>query len=103
VAGVIRLLTWETDNALGISKTQLQQRALDHVFQSCENEILTREELDAIATSFKSKTKKEIESSSVQDPYADPIKGRLISPIEAQRRLRFFSEEFLNNEFDVFT
>jgi hypothetical protein len=84
VAGVIRLLTWETDNALGISKTQLQQRVLEHVFQSCENEVLTEEKFKSIATSLDTKTRREI------------------NPIEAQRRVRFFSEEFLNKEFDVF-
>jgi hypothetical protein len=102
VAGVIRLLTWETDNALGISKTQLQQRVLDHVFQSCENEILTEEKFKSIATSLDTKTKREIESASVENLYDDPKKGLLINPIEAQRRVRFFSEEFLNKEFDVF-
>lgn len=102
VAGVIRLLTWETDNALGISKTQLQQRVLEHVFQSCENEVLTEEKFKSIATSLDTKTRREIESASVENLYDDPKKGLLINPIEAQRRVRFFSEEFLNKEFDVF-
>jgi hypothetical protein len=102
LAGVVRLLTWETENALGISKTQLQQRTLDHVFQSCENEVLSREKFELITNEFDIKTSAEIESTSVDGLYDAPIKGRLISPIEAQRRIRFFSEEFLNKEFDVF-
>jgi hypothetical protein len=51
VAGVIRMLTRETEHALGISKNQLQQRVLEHVFQSCENEVLTEEKFKSIATS----------------------------------------------------
>ena len=102
VAGVIRLLTWETDNALGISKTQLQQRVLDHVFQSCENEVLTVEKLKKITTTLATKTRNEILSANVEHLYDDPKPRSLINPIEAQRRIRLFSEEFLNKEFDVF-
>jgi len=103
VAGVIRMLTWETENALGISKTRLQQRVLDHVFESCANEVLDQPKWEAITSALESKIENEIDSASVENLYDEPIKGRLISPIEAQRRLRFFSEEFLNKEFDVFT
>lgn len=103
VAGVIRMLTWETENALGISKTLLQQRVLDHVFESCANEVLDQPKWQAITSALESKIENEIDSASVENLYDEPIKGRLISPIEAQRRLRFFSEEFLNKEFDVFT
>ncbi len=102
LAGVIRLLTWETETALGISKTQLQKRVLDHVFESCENEILSKEKFDAIVSQLETKTRLEIESATAENLYDKPKKGILINPIEAQRRIRLFSEEFLNKEFDVF-
>jgi hypothetical protein len=102
LAGVIRLLTWETNNALGISKTQLQQRTLDHVFQSCENDVLTLQKFQKIASTLASKTRAEIEAANVENLYDDPKPKSLINPIEAQRRMRLFLEEFLNKEFDVF-
>ena len=41
-------------------------------------------------------------SSEVNEIYAEKKNGLLISPMEAQRRMRCFSEEFLNKEFDMF-
>ncbi|MFM7104121.1 MAG: hypothetical protein ACKOW8_01270, partial [Flavobacteriales bacterium] len=72
LAGVIRLLTWETDNALGISKTQLQKKVLDHVFQFCQNEVLTKERHSKITTLLESNTRKEIESTRVDGLYDAP-------------------------------
>lgn len=99
VAGVIRLLTWETQNTIGISKTKFQKRLIKDVYELSNNGEYTIDEIEQI---INKNIKKEISSANVKEIYQDPVKETLISPIEAQRRLRYFSEEFLNKEFDIF-
>ena len=98
VAGVVRLLTWETKTTLGKSKTKFQKQIIKDVYNLSKNEDYTLNEIEGI---LNKQIKNEVVSANVSDIYESPKKDKLISPIEAQRRLRYFSEEFLNKEFDI--
>lgn len=103
LAGVIRMLTWETKNALGIDKTELQRHAIHHADAMRGYKLMSKEELKEITDLINKRVNKtEVSKANVEGLFDEPKTGMLINPIEAQRRLRIFSEEFLNKEFDVF-
>jgi hypothetical protein len=102
VAGVIRMLTWETRHALGIDKTDLQYRAINNALQILGHEIPFEKKLKELKKQIEKKNTAEINSTSVDNLYDNPKSGLLTYPIEAQRRVRLFREEFLNRELDIF-
>jgi hypothetical protein len=99
IAGITRLITWETDTVLGISKTTFRKNITTRIFDLCN---ITKQEQSKIDTILSAEHKNEVESANAKTLYEEPKKNRLISPFEAQRRLRYFSEEYLNKEFDIF-
>ena len=98
VAGVIRMLVWETGSVLGISKTKFRDKITETVYKLSKSENISK---DQIKSTLKKEIDNEIMSSKAESIYDSPKTDLLISPIEAQRRLRYFSEEFLNKEFDI--
>jgi len=87
IAGLIKWLSWETDNILGISKTKLIKQAIEFWFEWKKDW----------------KTLEELYGKIVEQFYInDQKKSGLIEAIEAQRKLRYFSEDYLNKEFDTF-
>ena len=99
IAGITRLITWETQTVLGISKTTFRKNITTRIFDLCN---ITKQEQSKIDTILSAEHKNEVESANAKTLYEEPKKNRLISPFEAQRRLRYFSEEYLNKEFDIF-
>ncbi len=110
LAGLARLVTWETKNVLGVSKSEFVEKIIDWVlqFQNESTDEHDRTSKSRLKEFCKNQAKSEIEKSEVKEIYQKKItrdseKNKLlISPMEAQRRIRCFSEEFLNKEFDVF-
>ena len=104
LAGLARLVTWETKNVLGVSKNEMVEKiigwALD--FQSERSDEMGSPTKKEIFEYCKKRMDAEKASSEVDEIYAEKKNGLLISPMEAQRRMRCFSEEFLNKEFDMF-
>ena len=99
LAGITRLMTWETETVLGISKTSFRKRIIQDVLEILQSDSKKYSEIDSILSC---KYSDEIDESNAIEIYEKPTKSKLISPFEAQRRVRYFSEEFLNKEFDVF-
>ena len=104
LAGLARLVTWETKNVLGVSKNELVEKIIGWVleFQGERNEETGPPNEKEILEYCKKRMDGEKANSEVDELYAEKKNGLLISPMEAQRRMRCFSEEFLNKEFDVF-
>jgi hypothetical protein len=104
LAGLARLVTWETKNVLGVSKNELVEKIIGWVleFQGEWNEETGPPNEKEILEYCKKRMDAEKANSEVDEIYAEKKNGLLISPMEAQRRMRCFSEEFLNKEFDMF-
>ena len=110
LAGLARLVTWETKNVLGVSKNELVEKIIGWVleFQGERNEETGPPNEKEILEYCKKRMDAEMAKSEVDKIYAEKItkddstNKLLIKPMEAQRRMRCFSEEFLNKEFDVF-
>ena len=108
LAGLARLAAWETKNILGISKSEFIEKIIGWVIEIQKSNPSENLDKSRIRDICKKNIKTEIESAEVAKIYDKKItqdldgNKLLISPMEAQRRIRCFSEEFLNKEFDVF-
>ncbi|MBT3638254.1 MAG: hypothetical protein HN531_15060 [Opitutae bacterium] len=104
LAGLARLVTWESKNVLGVSKNEMVEKIIGWVLEyqkerSDETVPPTEKE---ILVYCKAQIDGEMANSTVDKIYDKKKNKLLIRPMEAQRRMRCFSEEFLNKEFDVF-
>jgi len=97
ISNMLEWLLWETSHVLGISKTKYRNLIAEKAYQA--------------ATEGKSleETKKEIASAITGEMNSNEHHGRfdkyktsIASPREALRRSKFFSEDYLNKEFDIF-
>ncbi len=89
--------TWYTYHVLGVTKTQYWKQVLGW----CEEEAaksLSLEEKEALVT----RRLKAASDESEQIERYSRKKAGIAKPHEALRRAKFFSEDFLNKEFDVF-
>jgi hypothetical protein len=79
MAGLVKWLTWETENILGVSKTTLKRKIIDEVIL-LRKQGLSEPEVAVI----------------IEKKFEGP------HPVEIQKRLRTISEDYLNREFDIF-
>ena len=97
VVGILEHFAWGTSNVLGISKTRLINLVI---------EMSSSDELSHLSTDEKAKEIKKklhsIQSESETIERYDSHKTGYCFPREALRRNRFFSEDFLNAEFNIF-
>lgn len=89
-------ITWETSAILGVSKSKLYTKAIQHALTHCNKET----DLLKVTKSFQKILENEIKDS-VKDRYSSKRSG-LAHPVEALRRAKFFKEDYLNKEFDLF-
>ena len=97
VSNMFDWLTWETGNILGISKTQYWKK----IAKWTHNEELQDSPLDEKLKQVKERLEKEVAANDQPNRYSPP-KSAILSPREALRRAKFFSEDYLNKEFDIF-
>lgn len=97
VSNMMEHLLWETRAVLGIPKTQFWKMVLQYT-QTEEFQSLSPE---AQKNHVKKKLDNLISSSEVTEKYLRP-KATYCSAREALRRNKFFSEDYLNKEFDIF-
>ncbi|MCB9639709.1 MAG: hypothetical protein H6727_12520 [Myxococcales bacterium] len=99
LVGLIKWLAWQTDGILGKTKTSIAKQAIQ---TACTllgaDEKQTKQALDTFDTQYK----KELVDSVPASRYANYANNLYVHPFEATRRLRYFSEDFLNKEFDIF-
>jgi hypothetical protein len=99
VAGIVKWLSWETENILGISKTQLIRRAVNETLRLANGNF---SDPSKIAEEVGLRLSEETRVADAQSAEARPVSNTLTSPLEAQRRLRTFGEDYLNKELDLF-
>jgi hypothetical protein len=93
-------LAYRTSLLLGKSKTDLVKKVIEHVLSNQTG--ASPSALDVFDKSFRLLVEKEQERAKVDQKYSRPTLDLFLTPEEALRRLRYFSEEYLNREFDIF-
>ena len=90
-------ITWETDRILGIPKSEYAKKVIALTVENLNSNSDQGEIAKKITNTLSSERKKTYR----EDRFAEKMKG-LVNPYEALRRARFFSEDYINKEFDLF-
>ena len=90
-------LAWDTRNILGISKTDYCKVIVDWVWG---HEGTTLSAADVLKD-VRARVDAELAHSEQEARFAPPRQG-IASAREALRRAKYFSEDYLNKEFDIF-
>lgn len=96
LSNMLEWLTWSTNDVLGVTKTTYWKR----IVTWCD-EASADADLDERKAFVKAKLTAEIKSNDPADRYARP-RNKIAGPREALRRAKYFSEDYLNKEFDIF-
>ena len=94
---MLEWLAWSTNDVLGVTKTEYRKR----IVEWSHDQIVREASLEAKHAYVAQQFKTEIERTEKTERYA-PTGSGLASPREVLRRARYFSEDYLNKEFDVF-
>ena len=97
VSNLVEHLLWDTKAVLGIHKTTLIKKIILLLEENCEPNA----SVDVRIKFIEDKLKQSIQETDCCQRYDDP-KGSYCGPREALRRNRYFSEDYLNAEFDIF-
>ncbi|WP_026480217.1 hypothetical protein [Ahrensia sp. 13_GOM-1096m] len=97
VSNIYEHIAWYTASVLGVSKTVYWQRILNWVDVP---EIAALTMADKVAF-VKKRLADEVNASEAFEPYETP-QSLIAKPYECLRRARYFSEDYLNKEFDIF-
>lgn len=97
VVAILEHFAWDTSFILGISKTKL----IKLVVEMSDSDELSHLSTDKKLIEIKKKLNFLLENSERQERY-DSHKTGYCTAREALRRNRFFSEDFLNAEFNIF-
>ncbi len=97
VSNMLEWLTWSTQNILGISKTELRKQIVEWADDEKIRNATLAEKQKFVENRFIA----EIESSEKYEKYAKP-EYKIATPREVLRRTKYFSEDYLNKEFDIF-
>jgi hypothetical protein len=95
VSNMLEWLTWSTDNVLGVTKSIYTKQVVDWCL---EKRGATPA---AVLQHVKNKLAEATALSDVSERYA-PTKYTIASAREALRRSKYFSEDYLNKEFDIY-
>jgi hypothetical protein len=95
VSSMAEYLLWHTQAILGVSKTQLI-RDVVRIAHMHKND-----DIDTALHRVDGELQLALQKNQADERYADIRKGYM-TPREALRRLKFFSEDYLNKEFDIF-
>ena len=97
VSNMLEWLAWSTNDVLGVTKTRYRQQ----IVSWSHDEAVRHSALEEKQRYVSHKLKEELERSEQSERYAPPTSA-IASPREALRRAKYFSEDYLNKEFDVF-
>lgn len=97
VSNMLEWLTWSTRDVLGITKTRYWNQILE-LSDDPEIRECTLEEKKAFV---KRRLNRMIQESESHEKYRRPTDS-IASAREALRRAKYFSEDYLNKEFDIF-
>src|SRR5919198_3363942 len=97
VSNMLEWLTWDTRNVLGITKTQYWKQILAWSLEGAVRDGALDEKLKYVS----SRLDQEMQQTEQSERYA-PRAPTIASARGALRRAKFFSEDYLNKEFDIF-
>ncbi len=97
ISNMVEHLLWDTKAVLGISKTTLIRRIVEWIAEIENQEASVNEKTAYVLKKLEIEGKR-TESS---ERYAKPISSYCVAR-EALRRNKYFSEDYLNKEFDIF-
>lgn len=97
VSNMLEWLTWSTNDVLGVTKTKYREEIVRWSHDEKVRGATLKDKLDFV----KQQIDIELRESEGHETY-DPKNHRIASPREALRRAKFFSEDYLNKEFDIF-
>jgi hypothetical protein len=97
ISNMLEWLLWGTGNVLGVTKTQYRKRIVDWCLDELNSDISPGE----LNKRIEKQINIELASSERLSRYEKPGSG-IASPREALRRAKYFSEDYLNKEFDIF-
>src|SRR5438445_8740719 len=95
VSHLVEWLTWNTRYVLGVSKAKYAEQIIDWIDEDAVRAAAREEKKRYVRQKLK-----ELERSVAVERYA-PYKYTIASSREALRRTTFFSEGYLNEEFDI--
>ena len=95
VSNMLEWLTWSTNDVLGVTKTKYREQIVrwSHEVRDAS--------LEAKQHYVVRKINDEMRKNEGHEPYTPRGHG-IASPRESLRRAKFFSEDYLNKEFDIF-
>jgi hypothetical protein len=97
ISNMLEWLVWSTKDVLGVTKTQYRKQ----IVQWCDDESIKDCSLEEKQKYVTAKFNAEIKASERPNRYDHPVSS-MATPREAVRRAKYFSEDYLNKEFDIF-
>jgi len=97
LTNMVEFLAWEPKQILGITKKQYVRQ----IIEWATDPELAGKSLEEIEQSIIKKLTAKMHESEQLETYSTKTTG-ICHPREATRRVMFFSEEYLNKEFDIF-
>lgn len=97
ISNMVEYLLWDTKSVLGISKTQL----IKLIVKWCDEKETKDLSFDEKYKIVKDRLQRMSQNSEAIEKYERGKKG-FCNPREALRRTKYFSEDYLNKEFDIF-
>jgi len=97
VANIYEHIAWYTATVLGVTKTTFWKTIL----QWNDDPSLAGLPIDQRVEAIKARLQEEVNRNEAKDRY-EKLGSTIAKPYECLRRQRFFSEDYLNKEFDLF-
>ena len=97
VSNMLDWLVWNTSNVLGITKTEFWKKIVAWTHEGAVRDGTLDEKLKYVS----GKLYEALQASEQSERYA-PRTSTIASAREALRRAKYFSEDYLNKEFDIF-
>lgn len=97
LSNMVEFLVWGTSNVLGVSKKEYTKQVIEWATHDEMRGLSSTE----IAKSIEGKLKVLLEQTEQLDRYSKKSTG-ICTAREALRRVKYFSEDYLNKEFDIF-
>lgn len=97
ISNMLEWLCWGTQNILGVTKTALRKKIVELSHDPAVRDLSLQEKQRFVEAHLELMTKASERPNRYDRPSAS-----VANPREALRRAKFFSEEYLNKEWDIF-
>lgn len=94
---MLEWLVWDSSNVLGITKTEYLKRLIAWSVGGAVQNGTLEEKINYVSA----RLAQELKRTEKSERYAPRIPG-IVTAREALRRAKYFSEDYLNKEFDIF-